>query len=289
MDIRHLRYFITIVEEGPSITKAAKRLNIAQPPLSAQLKVLEDELGIILFVRNGKKLELTNAGKVLYNRAIHIVSIFDATVTEIKAMKGRISGELSLGFSVFFSSIFAEKIKIFQKEFPLVKIKICEAHSNRLYDLLESRQIDLAFVNTPKDLSRLSMIKLDDQILYYLAPLEWELKQQNQIKLDDIKSLPLVILNQEKNAVTNEILDKYSQNGFKPNIICECNDLLTLIKLVESGIGGTILPESLVNDLPSDKFRIMAFNESLYRSESAIVWMRDRLLSNLAKRFLEAF
>lgn len=95
MDLRQLRYFATIVEEG-QITRAAKKLHMAQP-LSQQLKALEEELSTLLIVRNGKNIELTAAGKVLYKRATNLLSQIDETIMEVKEVGEGLKGTLSIG------------------------------------------------------------------------------------------------------------------------------------------------------------------------------------------------
>ncbi len=96
MDIKQLTYFIAIVEEG-TITHAANRLHMAQPPLSTQLKLLEDELGTKLLERGARKIKLTDAGKILYQRAKHIIEITNSTTKEIEEFRKGIQGTLRLG------------------------------------------------------------------------------------------------------------------------------------------------------------------------------------------------
>ena len=93
MDIRQLRYFLTIAQEG-QITRAAKQLNMEQPPLSRQLKLMEEELGVLLFERSGKQLQLTHAGELLQNRAASLLNQFNETLTEVKEIHAGIRGML---------------------------------------------------------------------------------------------------------------------------------------------------------------------------------------------------
>ena len=96
MDIRHLKYFISIVEEG-TISQAAKRLNIAQPPLSQQLKQLEDELGATLFERHTRKMIITEEGILFYKRAKEILELLTGTVEEVRELSDGTKGILSIG------------------------------------------------------------------------------------------------------------------------------------------------------------------------------------------------
>lgn len=107
MDIRQLKYFLTITEEE-QITAAARRLRIAQPPLSQQMKGLEDELGITLFKRGPRHIQLTDAGKLLANRARQILELSDSTVREIDDFKRGLKGTLSIGTVSSSGNIFAQ-------------------------------------------------------------------------------------------------------------------------------------------------------------------------------------
>lgn len=96
MNIKQLQYFVTIVENG-TITAAAKKLGISQPPLSAQMKLLEEELGVTLMERGGRQIRLTDAGRILYRRAVSIVELTDTTLKELTDFRTGISGVLRLG------------------------------------------------------------------------------------------------------------------------------------------------------------------------------------------------
>ena len=96
MDIRKLVYFLTIAEEG-NISRAVERLHISQPPLSQQLKLLEEELGIVLIGRNTRKMHITDAGRLLQNRAKQIIELMEKTVKELRDLKEGLQGTLSIG------------------------------------------------------------------------------------------------------------------------------------------------------------------------------------------------
>ncbi|MGV2805411.1 LysR family transcriptional regulator, partial [Clostridium perfringens] len=125
MDIRQLRYFLTIAQEG-QITRAAKQLNMEQPPLSRQLKLMEEELGVLLFERSGKQLQLTHAGELLQNRAASLLNQFNETLTEVKEIHAGIRGMLSIGAVVSCISLLPQRIQIFRQQYPEVTFKIRE-------------------------------------------------------------------------------------------------------------------------------------------------------------------
>lgn len=117
MDLKHLHYFCVIVEEG-QITKAARILNMAQPPLSQQLKNMEDELGVRLIYREGKKWEVTEAGYALHTRAKRLLAEMEDTCREIGEFESNVTGTLSIGTSSVCMSLVTEPLGRFHQDYP---------------------------------------------------------------------------------------------------------------------------------------------------------------------------
>lgn len=160
MDIRQLRYFLTIVEKE-NITAAARELHIAQPPLSQQLKLLEDELGVKLIERGSRRIQLTPAGKILKVRAEQIMELLDATVNEIKDFRGGVQGTLSIGtISSLGATLLPEHIQSFHEKFPNVDFQIWESDSYRMSELLNSGIVEIG-------LSVLLLIQIFSNVLNY--------------------------------------------------------------------------------------------------------------------------
>lgn len=148
MDIRKLRYF-TVIAEEKQLTRAAQRLHMAQPPLSRQLSLLEQELSVNLFERNGRNMHLTEEGKILYTKAKNIIQQLEETITEIKDTGEGLRGNLSIG--AFHSCIpfLSEKIRYFQENYPNMNLKIWEGGPFYLIEQLENRYIELAILRSP--------------------------------------------------------------------------------------------------------------------------------------------
>src|SRR3954471_9124093 len=160
MDIRHLKYFIAIVEEG-KISQAAKRLNIAQPPLSQQLKQLESELGVTLFERHTRKLIITEEGLLLYKRAKEILELLTGTVEEVRELSDGTKGTLSIGtIASLGAQLLPEKIRDFQIHYPDVQFQVWEGDPIRIMELVANRIIELGIVRLPIDNSIFDMIHL---------------------------------------------------------------------------------------------------------------------------------
>jgi len=148
MELRQLSYFTTIVNEG-NISQAAKKLNISQPPLSHQMKLLEAELGVTLFERGSRRIRLTPAGKTFYDRALAILDLSQAARTELTAQKQEIQGVVRLGIiSSAVEFVTRHYLAPFRQSYPKALFELHESNSYHLLDLLHSNQIDLAVIRT---------------------------------------------------------------------------------------------------------------------------------------------
>ena len=149
MDIRQLRYFCAIAEEG-QISRAAQRLHIAQPPLSYQLKLLEEELGVKLVERNTRNLSLTQAGHVFYQRAEQILGMLQAAASEVKDVEYGVNGILAIGSPPAIGNLYIpERIVRFHKEYPYVRFQWREGNTFRILELLESDMVEFGIVRLP--------------------------------------------------------------------------------------------------------------------------------------------
>ena len=151
MDLKTLRYFIVVAEEL-NITKASKILMMSQPPLSNQIKNLEDELNTTLFIRGKRQLELTEAGKYLYQKAKDIIALNDKTASEILLMNRGLSGTISIGLVEGMApDIAGEWISEFMQDHPQVKFRILDGNSDDLIEKMRAGLISLAVITSPYD------------------------------------------------------------------------------------------------------------------------------------------
>ena len=151
MELRTLTYFVTVAEEL-NITKAAQILHLSQPPLSAQIKNLEDELGTPLFIRGKRHLTLTDAGQLLYQRAKDILNLSEKASAEITALTLGMSGTVSIGLVEGMApDIAAEWFAGFLTEHPGVRFRILDGNSDDLIEKMRGGLIGLAVITSPYD------------------------------------------------------------------------------------------------------------------------------------------
>lgn len=286
MDIKQLKYFITIVEEG-NITRAAKKLHMAQPPLSNQLKLLEEELGTRLLERSARKIYLTDSGKILYKRAKYILEVTNSTVKEIEEFSNGIQGTLRLGtISSSGTALLSNRIIDFNKKYPNIKFEIYEGNTYELIEKINSGIIEVGIVRTPFNSQNLECLFLDSEPMIAVMNQDYKLKNEGDvIALDDLKDVPLIIYRRFEQMLLSEFVEV----GFEPNIFCINDDARTTILWARAGLGVGIVPESAINFEFVNNIKYKVINKDTLKTQISAIWIKERYLSIAAKRFLELF
>ncbi|RAK16890.1 molybdate transport repressor ModE-like protein [Anoxybacillus vitaminiphilus] len=292
MDIRQLRYFLAIAKEG-QISRAAKKLNMAQPPLSQQLRLMEEELGVTLLERkrNGKKMELTEAGKVLYEKAEYILRVFEESMIEVKETGEGVRGVLSLGVALLCVSYLPEKLQRFHKQYPHVTLRLWGGDPSSIRERLEHRDIEVAIVSLPVDQKGLSVVRLGTEPFVFVAPKDWQqLDKRKAVTMKELDGIPLLLIRREKGeGVYEQIIEECSRFNIHPNVVCECQDVNIVLSLISSGIGASILPKTVISPLVERELTVLSITDASLQSEIALVWLKERHLSKAAQRFIEMF
>lgn len=246
MEIRRLRYFVAVAEEL-SFTRAAARLHIAQPPLSIQIKALEQEVGAQLFDRDQRHVFLTQAGKHLLDRARGILASVEAAKAEVRCAALGEVGSLNLGYasSAMFTSSLTWAIKRFQIEFPHVLLTLHEMTSLDQLNALHYRRLDAGILRK-SDVPAPSGIVVEE---WYRAPLvaamanDHPLAKQRAIRISDLREQPLIMYPRESGiGLYWQVLRLCASAGFRPLIAREVQELTTIVGLVDAGVGIAIVP-----------------------------------------------
>ena len=286
MDIRQLRYFLAIAEEE-QITGAAKRLNMAQPPLSQQLKLLEDELGVKLVERGSRKLQLTEAGHLLRNRAEQILELTEVTTKELKDFNEGISGTLTIGaVSSSGATLLPEPISSFRKKYPGINFEVWEGNTYRVLEILNSGVIEIGIVRTPFNIENYESIHLPSEpmVAAYSSKFHWK-NDEASISLDELSDMPLIIYRRFEKLI-KECCDKA---GFEPTILCKNDDARTTLLWAEAEMGIAVVPKGALKLINSSNLMYKEIKEPSLETQIAAIWIKGRYLSTAAKHFLEGF
>ncbi|PSL48471.1 DNA-binding transcriptional LysR family regulator [Salsuginibacillus halophilus] len=291
MDFKQMRYFCTVAEEG-QVTKAAKKLHMAQPPLSQQLKRLEESFNCTLFEKDERKMVLTPVGEVLYERAKGLLEDLEDTITEVKETSEGIRGKLSIGSNKSCFSHLPPQLLALRENHPNLTYQLREGDTYTLSEMLLQREIELALVRLPADTTKFSMLPLPSEPYVAVIPASWEstAEDRHTLSLSELKNTPLMLLHRVSGAGQFElIVQECERHGFKPNIICECPDASMLLSLVNAGVGATIIPKASLAGFAYPNIRSFHLEDIAFEADLGFIWKKDQYLTKAAEQLLQRF
>jgi len=283
VELRHLEYFMVLCEEL-HFTRASEKLGISQPTLSHQIKALENEVGINLFDRRGKKISLTEAGSVLRNQCGKIMSNVKSTYEQINELKyfgksnlivGTLSGEINY--------LVAQTLSEFHKMFPNINIKLIVSDGG-IQDVLHNK-LDMVITDLPFDEDQVRTVPLYKEEFYLVVPKNHELAERDKIDLEEIGKYRLIICLQNHHC--RQIIDKAFQSlGINLTPIIESNTIESILSLVRDGVGFSILSKTLLSLYKEENIhRLLIVNPNLYR-RIGIVYHKDKHLGHSGSRII---
>ena len=249
MELRQLRYFVTIAEEG-NFSRAAERLHLSQPPLSTQIKSLEDELGVRLLKRTNRGVALTVAGAVFYEETRAVLARLDhARDKAMRADRGDI-GMLSVGFvSIADYGILPPALKQFRAGFPLVEVQLHELTTDAQIRELRATRLDLGIALAPVAEPDLQFERLLREALVLAAPSGHPaVKVSGAVDLRSLAKESFIIPPRDiAPGLYDLIISHCHASGFAPRITQHARQMQTVVGLVSSGMGFALVPSSVRN------------------------------------------
>jgi len=249
MQLRHLRYFVTLAEEL-HFGRAAEKLHISQPPLSMQIRALEDELGVMLFNRTQRHVALTQAGHALLGEARQILArVEQAVLITRRAGRGEI-GELAVGFiSVADYNVLPVVLREFRRRYPLVNLTLREATTDAQVRDLVAGRLDVGFLLPPVAEPALESVAILREPLIVALPEKHPLAMKpGKLALEKLKDAPFILF-PRPNApgLYDDVVSCCKAAGFSPRVEQEAIQMQTIISLVSAELGVALIPASLTN------------------------------------------
>jgi DNA-binding transcriptional LysR family regulator len=246
IELRHLRYFVAVAEEL-HFGRAAERVGIAQPPLSQQIQRLERDLGIQLFTRTKRRVQLTEAGAVLLREARATLAQADRAVDAVqRAARGEV-GRLDIGFvgSATFA-VLPPLLRRFRATHPDVELGLFELSTAQQVAALLERRIDAGFVRPPFSEPALALEIVAREPLVAVLPVDHLLAREERVSLRALRDEPFVLFPESYGpGLHGHILGACQAAGFNPRIIQEAIGQPTIVSLVSVGIGVSLLPAAI--------------------------------------------
>ena len=285
MDLRGLHYFSVVAEEL-NFTRAAQRLSMSQPPLSNQIKALEEELGTPLFIRGGRTLQLTEAGKVLYRRAAQLLDLAERTREEVGSLAMGLSGTLCLGSVAGLAPFLAARwLAGFREEYPLVRFEIVNGSSDDIIDQILRGHIELGLIAAPYDSEHLEGIPVGDEpwcaIMSDRNPLASE--PEAPLPLKELAGKTLIV--PHRRSRVDEIRSWFRQAGAEPTIIGEHSNYVDVLAMAQADVGISIFPQTAPQTMPGIVCRRIV--EPSHRARYLLVRKRNTSISELSQAFLD--
>lgn len=284
MEIRRLQYFIAVCKYL-HFTKAAESLHVAQPTLSQQIKLLEEEVGAKLFDRLGKKVLLTPAGQILFRHSMRIFDTLEQARDEISQLNGLARGHIKV--ACFGTYLAMETVIAFHRQYPNIHIDLEEMATDKIREQLLQNEIDFGIVFLPLADKELATIPLYEEKMVVITAKNHPFARQKVIDFAQLDSVPLVMLS--KSFIIRKIFDQACQeNNLAVTPLLELSQMDDLRNVVEQGVGVSVLPSLYVQrmsgryDISMVKFRDVSINRRI-----GIVYKEGRHMSAASLELIE--
>lgn len=251
IDLRQFKYFVAVAEEL-HFTRAAARLNIGQPPLSLQIKAIERELGVTLFNRTRRNVELTPAGELFLTEArLALVQAERAVATVVRAAKG-VQGTLRMSFvtSVPLVDVFTNTVRAFRTAYPDIRLELKSRSSVNIIDEVMLGTVDVGFtrpsISAPMPGSVVAVPVYQDNLMAVL-PADHPLNASSgPLSVEDLRHEDFVLRSRSSGTgFYEQVFDMCAEVGFTPTITQEAVEATTTLGLVAAGVGVTVAPRAL--------------------------------------------
>lgn len=285
MDIRILKYFLTVAREE-SISKAAEVLHMTQPPLSRQLKDLEEEIGKQLLIRGNKRIKLTEDGILLKKRAEEIIELMEKTKTELSSSDAMMNGNIYFGSAeTEVISIIADIAKQLQEKYPLIRYNLYSGDANHITEKLDKGLIDFGLLIEPVDIDKYNHIELPIKDRWgVLMQKNKPLAQKKAIEAEDLLKLPVIVSHQT--LISKTIRSWLNYDISKLNIIATYDLVNNASRFAKAGLGYIIALDKIINTTDSSELCFRPLSPKLEAS-LYIVWKKNQIFSKAAELFLK--
>ncbi|OMH36162.1 LysR family transcriptional regulator [Motiliproteus sp. MSK22-1] len=285
MHLHQLRYFVAIVETG-SVTKAAQKCYVSQPSISQQMAKLEDSVGHKFFNRAGRKQELTEAGKLMYQQARQIIESVDSTKKLMSDVRDSAHGKISIGINPTIGPCVLPTLLLrLSDRYPAAMIEVREGVSEVLQSACARDELDIVITASPKIEASLESEVLMEDRFYIAINSDHPLASKDTVVLADLATEPFILLD-DIHCLARQIEHFCFDQEFIPKILFQASHVITVKQLLMTNYGVTILP-GLVRDENYDK-NISYFSLDTDEAKREIILIKkpDRYINQVTEEFM---
>ncbi|GAA0446783.1 LysR substrate-binding domain-containing protein [Lentibacillus halophilus] len=286
MELRQLEYFMAVSNEL-HFSRAADKLNISQPTLSQQIKILEGEVGVPLFDRIGKKIALTEAGEILLHYGERVFYEIEQAQAALRDLNGLQTGKLAVGsLLTCVSYLLPSAIATFKQLYPNVELSVYGWKARDIKTGLFENHLDLGISFLPTDEDGLTSIPLYTEDLSLAVPVDHMLAANTEVDLETLNHYPIVLF--PPDYYLRQLIDKYSSEigmTLKPTL--EVTTLDSLVQMVSEGIGATILPSSYLDQLTHARITNVRLVNPTVEQQIGFLYREDKFMCMTTRAFIQ--
>ena len=289
MNFKQLEYFAAVAEAG-SISGASRQLHVAQPPISRQLALLEDELGVCLFLRTNRGVELTEAGRCLYQQSRQMFHSLRTMADSVRDVDAGVRGQLKVGVIYSNVQIATDLLKKYHENFPQVELYVRMGSPSDLLEDLSRGELDALFLRSQSERAyRLrEQVLGEDPLELVMRPETDPAPEQDAVPIQALRDVPMCLLRSgDLWGYSRDLLEECRRAGFVPNVVCHCYDTPMEIQMVQAGFGVGFLPKSVVAARPGSPVYTKPVLEFDAKSYPILVWENNPYQAGCVRRFLE--
>lgn len=286
MELRQLEYFMAVCKEL-HFTKAAEKLNIAQPTLSQQIKTLENEVGIPLFDRIGRKIALTEAGKILLKHSQRVFYELEQGKAALRDLNGLQIGRLTIG-SLFtcVNYLLPSPILKFKQLYPNIELSILGLRNDDIIKGLLENELDLGIAFLPIEDDEIESIPLFTEELSLAVPYDHSLSNKKEVEMKTLKNEQIVLM--PENYFLRKLIDTYCiRLGLKLEPTLELTTLDSLIQMVIKGAGVTILPEPYLDYLNNEHIVKVKLIDPTPERKIGFIYRKNKFMCTTTRTFID--
>ena len=280
MELRQLTYFVAVAQKL-NFSRAAEDLSVSQPGISQQIQALEAELGVQLFDRLGRRLNLTSAGEALLPHAYQILAQVDTARADVRDLSQLTRGKASLGAPPTVSThLLPSRLTRFRRRYPGLEVTLREAGTESLLRQIEDSQLDLAIVVSDNLPASVDSAPLLDEKYVLAVGLLHPLSRQNAVALADLAGEAFILF-PEGYKLREVTLSACKRAGFEPKVALDGGAMQSALEFVAAGLGVALVPQLALDGVKN--IRGLAISDQDLHRQLGLVWRRDRHLSAAAR------
>jgi len=280
-----MQYFVEVVKQK-SMTKAAASLFITQPTISNTIKLLEEELEVILFSRYKNQIYLTDAGEAFFFQCKEMLKMYDNIPNELSNLLELKTGRLKIGIPTIINiRILINLISQFHEMYPNITFQLIENGSKKIENDIYYGDLDMGITVLPTNNKNFNTFSFLEEKLKLVVHENHKLSKRKTVNIEDLKEQEFILFNSDF-YLNDKIKNTCRDYGFNPNMIFETTQWSFIEEMLLNNLGICILPEGIL-ELLDNNLKAIDINEPSMKWELAIIWRKDIIVDSLTKNWIK--